>query len=72
LADDVLKTIDSLADDAAALESTAALAWLAEGVHARQNGAAWQRREFAEHADFPRLVRRQAGLWRQDDGAPGL
>ena len=72
LAEDVLETIDSLADDAAALESTAALAWLAEGVRARQNGAAWQRREFAEHADFPRLVRRQAGLWRQDDGAPGL
>lgn len=72
LADDVLETIDSLADDAVALESTTALAWLAEGVRARQNGAAWQCHEFAEHADFPRLVRRQAGLWRQDDGAPGL
>lgn len=72
LADDVLETIDSLVDDAAALESKAALEWLAQGVRGEQNGAVWQRQEFAANTDFSRLVRRQAGLWRQDDGVPGL
>ena len=72
LADEVLATLDGLVEDAAALGSTAALAWLAEGVRARRNGAVWQRRAFAEHADFARLVRQQAALWRQDEGEPGL
>lgn len=72
LADEVLATLDDLAEDAAALDSTAALAWLADGVRARRNGAAWQRSAFAEHADFARLVRQQAALWRQDEGEPGL
>lgn len=72
LADEVLATLDGLVEDAAALGSTAALAWLAEAVRACRNGAAWQRSAFAEHADFARLVRQQAALWRQDEGEPGL
>ncbi|MDO9450444.1 MAG: glutamate-cysteine ligase family protein, partial [Rugosibacter sp.] len=72
LADDVLETIDSLAEDAAVLESNAALEWLAQGIRDGQNGAVWQRQDFLAHADLSRLVRRQTGLWRQDDDMPGL
>jgi hypothetical protein len=61
----VLDTLSLAAVDTSSL-------WLARGVRAGQNGAVWQRKEFAANHDLARLVRRQAQLWRQDDGVPGL
>lgn len=68
VADDILATVEMLAEDATALGTGDALAELAAGVRAGMNGAGWMR-ERAAADDLSALVAAQAALWR-GDGAP--